>query len=157
MKQFNAVGIIKPFPSSIKHATAILISPCHVLINSHAVPNLQAKKSLEYVYISLGQSTCDKPNEFAYSNISGKVIAMGDNSELEEKIDNSRDYAIVKLIQSINDIELPVISEEPINADNIFISVGFPKHVTLSIYGFFPAMMVYSKNVFLFFGLHTTL
>ena len=69
MKQVNAVGIIKPFPKSINHATAILVSPCHVLVNSHAVSDIQAKKSQASVYISLGQSTCESPNEFAYENI----------------------------------------------------------------------------------------
>lgn len=130
LKQVNAVGIIKAIPSSHAHASAILISPCHVLVNAHAVTNLQAKKSLEFVYISVGQSSCDSPNQFANQDISGKVIAMGDKSETEKGINPANDYAIVKISQSIYDVLLPFIDEDSINANDTLMSVGFPKNAT---------------------------
>lgn len=130
LKQVNAVGVIKPFPNSNNHATAILISPCHVLVNSHAISNSQAKKSATLVYISLGQNSCDSPSEFAYSNISGKVISMGDRSETEQAINPANDYAIVKISQPIYDVLLPFIDEDSINANDTLMSVGFPKNAT---------------------------
>ena len=145
MKQINAVGIIKPFPNSINSATAILISPCHVLVNSHAVPNIKAKKSIDSVYISIGQSSCESPNEFTNNNIPGKVIFMGDKSEIEQKIDDSRDYAIVKLSQMISNIELPLVSEEPLQGLESLISVGFPLSTVESKSGYRYPTASFSK------------
>ncbi len=130
LKQVNAVGVIKAQPNSVNHATAILISPCHILVNAHAVTNLKAKKSLEYVYISIGQSSCDSPKEFDYQDIDGKVIAIGDISEDETKISDSYDYAIVKLPRDIQNIEIPIISVVRIYATASLVKVGFPENST---------------------------
>ena len=131
LKQVNGVGVIKAQPNGSSHATAILISPCHVLVNAHAVTNLQAKKSLDFVYISLGQSRCNLPNEFEYLDIHGKVIAMGNRSEDETQIPDLNDYAIVKLPIDLTSIELPFISEEGIRASDSFIKIGFPENSTV--------------------------
>ena len=145
LKQVNAVGIIKPSLNDINHATAILISPCHVLVNAHAVPNIQAKKSLASVYVSIGQSTCESPNEFAYNDMLGKVIAIGDPSDSESGRNHAHDYAIIKLSQSINDIELPIVSEEPLHGLESLISVGFPSSTVESKSGFRYPTASFSK------------
>lgn len=136
MKQVNAVGIIRAYANGINSATAILITPCHVLVNSHAVTNRKAKKSLASVYISIGQSSCESLNEFAYNDIEGKVIAIGDLSVNEDKIHGEHDYAVVKLSQIINGIDLPIVSEEPLHGLESLISIGFPLSTVKSKSGY---------------------
>lgn len=130
LKQVNAVGVIKAQPNGINHATAILISPCHVLVNAHAVTNQQAKKSLDFVYISLGQNRCNLPNEFVYSDIPGRVIAIGDGSENERDINSAHDYSIIKISQTISDIDLPIIAEENMLVTDTLMMVGYPEDAT---------------------------
>ena len=61
LKQVDAVGIISDniAGQSVGYATAVLISPCHVLVNAHGVTNKDAKKGKAPVYISLGQNSCE--------------------------------------------------------------------------------------------------
>ena len=133
LKQVDAVGVITdaPIGSQKGYASAVLISPCHVLVNAHGVMNKDAKQGKAPVYISLGQNTCDSKNEFAHQDMPGKVIAIGDNREDSNQIRDSKDYAIVR-IQQISDIEAPVVSTEFISINDSLATVGFPYSHTYS-------------------------
>ena len=78
LKQTNAVGVITdaPMDSFDGYASAVLISPCHVLVNAHAVTRRDARLGKENVYISLGQNNCNSKNEFLHQDMPGKVIAI---------------------------------------------------------------------------------
>lgn len=133
LKQVNSVGVITDAPLGTQHgyATAVLISPCHVLVNAHAVTNINAENGKAPVYISLGQNTCDSKNEFAYQDMLGDVIAIGDLAPDTEMISASKDYAIVK-IQSIQDIQFALISTEFMTINDSIATVGFPFKFTYS-------------------------
>ena len=127
LKQVNAVGVITDAPLGAQkgYATAVLISPCHVLVNAHAVENADAKQGKAPVYISLGQNTCNLENEFAHQNMPGIVIAIGDDVLDSESISSSRDYAVVKVPQ-VSDIIAPDVSIEFISIADSLATVGFP-------------------------------
>lgn len=131
LKQVNAVGVITdaPIGSNKSYATALLISPCHILVNAHAVIEKKARQGNAPVYISLGQSSCQSSNEFTYQDISGKVIAIGDNNEDISLIRDSKDYAVIK-IQKISDIQLPIVSMDFITINNALVTIGFPYSYT---------------------------
>lgn len=133
LKQVNAVGVITDAPLGTQegYATAVLISPCHVLVNAHGVMNKDAKQGKAPVYISLGQNTCDSKNEFAHQDMPGKVIAIGDQTQDPDSISDSKDYAIVR-IQQISDIETPVVSTDFISINDSLATVGFPYSSTYS-------------------------
>ncbi len=127
LKQVNAVGIISDGPKGARseYASAVMISPCHVLVNAHGVTNKEAKQGKAPVYISLGQNSCESPNEFAHQDMAGKVIAIGDTTDGSREIRDSKDYAIVR-IKEISDIAAPVVSTEFITINDSLATVGFP-------------------------------
>ena len=129
----NAVGVITdaPMDSLDGYASAILISPCHVLVNAHAVLNKNAKLGIENVYISLGQNSCDSKNEFLHQDMPGKVIAIGDSNEDSTKVRGSVDYAIVR-IKQVSDIKPAEVSIDFINMKDSLVTVGFPFLTTYS-------------------------
>lgn len=79
LNQLNAVGVItdSPIANSTGYATAILISPCHILTNGHSIVKDEAQKGKEPVYISLGENSCDSDNEFLHQDMPGEVLAFG--------------------------------------------------------------------------------
>lgn len=133
LKQANSVGIIANGTADAKteYASAVLISPCHVLVNAHAVASKEAKQGKEAVYISLGQSTCDSKNEFLYQDLKGKVIAIGDASNDSQEISASKDYAIVR-ISEIPDIDPALVSTEFITINDSIATIGFPFSATFN-------------------------
>ena len=133
LTMLNAVGVITDAPmNSLKeYASAILISPCHVLVNAHGVFNKNAKLGKENVYISLGQNSCDSKNEFHHQDMPGKVIAIGDSNEDSTKVRASKDYAIVR-IKQVSDIQAPIVSMDFIKRTDSLATVGFAFSTTYS-------------------------
>ena len=129
----NAVGVITdaPMDSLDGYASAILISPCHVLVNAHAVLNKNAKLGKENVYISLGQNSCDSKNEFLHQDMPGKVIAVGDSNEDSTKVRASKDRAIIR-IKQVSDIKPTPVSTDFINMKDSLATVGFPLVTTFN-------------------------
>ena len=127
----NAVGVITdaPMDSFEGYGSAVLISPCHVLVNAHAVTRKDAKLGKENVYISLGQNNCNSKNEFLHQDMPGKVIAIGDLNEDSTKVRASKDYAIVK-IKQVSDIKPAEVSTDFINMKDSLATVGFPFSTT---------------------------
>ena len=82
LKQVDAVGIVTglPLASATESGSAVMISPCHVLISAHSVDSDNARYGKSPVYISVGQNTCDLQNEFLHQDVEGQVITMGDYS-----------------------------------------------------------------------------
>lgn len=121
LKQVNSVGVVTngPAENPISYGTAVLVSPCHVFINAHAIVNQQIKDGQSPILISLGQNTCASKNEFAYQDIKGQVVASGNAH------DQSSDYAIVR-IPKISDIEPALIATEYILKGTPLLTVGFP-------------------------------
>lgn len=133
LKQVDAVGVITDAPLGTQqgYATAVLISPCHVLVNALGVMKENAKLGKTPVYISLGQNACDSKNEFAHQDMLGYVIAIGDTTPEAESVNSTKDFAIVK-IQSIQDIEFALISTEFMTFNDSILTVGFPFKYTYS-------------------------
>ena len=129
----NAVGVITdaPMDSLNGYGSAVLISPCHVLVNAHGVINKNAKLGKENVYISLGQNSCDSKNEFLHQDMPGKVIAIGDSNEDSTKVRGSVDYAIVR-IKQVSDIQPTPVSTDFIKRSDSLAMVGFPFSTTYS-------------------------
>ena len=127
LKQVNSVGVVTngsaEDPKS--YGTAVLISPCHVLINAHAIVNDSIKNGQAPILISLGQNSCDSKDAFTHQDIKGKVIASGNADE------PSSDYAIVR-VPKVSDIEPALISTEYLNRSNSLMTVGFPFKATFS-------------------------
>ena len=127
LNQVNAVGVVTvgsaEDPES--YGTAVLISPCHVLINAHAIKDEKTKNGESPILISLGQSSCNSKDAFAHQDIKGQVIASG-NAE-----DPASDYAIVR-IPRIYNIDPALISTEYLNIGESLMTVGFPYKATLS-------------------------
>ncbi len=133
LSKLNAFGVITDSPmNSLKsYASAVLISPCHVLVNAHGVISKDQKLGKENVYISLGQNSCDAKNEFLHQDMPGKVIAIGDLNEVDIKVRTSKDYAIVR-IKQITDIEAPIVSMDYIKRTDTLATVDFPFSTTYS-------------------------
>ena len=127
LKQVNSVGVVTngPAEAPISYGTAVLISPCHVLINAHAIVNDSIKNGQAPILISLGQNSCESKDAFTHQDIKGKVIASGNAA------DRSSDYAIVR-IPKVSDIEPALISTEYLNFSDSLMTVGFPYRSTLS-------------------------
>ena len=127
LNQVNSVGIVTNGSASspISYGTAVLISPCHVLINAHAIVDQKTKNGQSPILISLGQNTCDSPDAFLHQDIKGQVIASG-NAD-----DPSSDYAIVR-IPKLTDIQPALIATEYLNRSYSLMSVGFPFKSTAS-------------------------
>lgn len=131
LNQVNAVGIITdaPMVSSTGYASAILISPCHILTNAHAIVTEEARKGKAPVYVSLGQNTCESKNEFLHQDMPGKVIAIGNYKANKEEVIVAEDYAIVK-IKNISDIKPVVVATDYISQFEALMIVGFPHRAT---------------------------
>ena len=127
LKQVNSVGVVTngPAENPISYGTAVLVSPCHVLINAHAIVDQKVRDGQSPILISLGQNTCDSKDAFAHQDIKGQVVASGNANE------PSSDYAIVR-IHKISDIEPALISTEYINKASPLMTVGFPYKSTFS-------------------------
>ena len=127
----NAVGVITdaPMDSFEGYGSAVLISPCHVLVNAHAVTRKDAKLGKENVYISLGQNNCNSKNEFLHQDMPGKVIAIGDSNEDSTKVRASKDWAIIRINQ-VSDIKAAEVSTDFINMKDSLATVGFPFSTT---------------------------
>ena len=127
----NAVGVITdaPMDSFEGYGSAVLISPCHVLVNAHAVTRKDAKLGKENVYISLGQNNCNSKNEFLHQDMPGKVIAIGDSNEDSTKVRASKDWAIIRINQ-VSDIKAAAVSTDFINMKDSLATVGFPFSTT---------------------------
>ena len=131
LDQLNAVGIISdaPLGANIGYASAVLISPCHILTNAHAITQEKARKGLTPVYVSLGQNTCESKNEFLHQDLPGKVIAMG-NHKFDSKVSPvAEDYAIVR-IKNISDVKPANVATERMYVQDSLIIVGFPHKST---------------------------
>ena len=120
LNQVNAVGVITAGSAdNLKsYGTAVLISPCHVLINAHAIANDSIKNGQAPILISLGQNSCDAKDAFTHKDIKGQVIASGNAA------DPASDYAIVE-IPKISDIGPALISIEYLNKNKSLMTVGF--------------------------------
>lgn len=127
LNQVNSVGIVSDtFLNEMRvYGTAVMISPCHVLINAHAAPSKKASEGIEPVYISLGQSSCESNGNFLHQNMLGKVIAIGN------KESNSTDYAVVR-INELHDVKPSLISTEFLGQFSSLMMVGFPFKSTYS-------------------------
>lgn len=131
LNQLNAIGVITdaPMASWAFYATAVLISPCHILTNAHAIQNEEARKGKVPVYVSLGQNSCEDGNEFSRPDMPGKVVAVGNFKFLKDNNPAAEDYAIIK-INNISDIKPVVVSTDYITATVPLMMVGFPYHST---------------------------
>ena len=127
LKQVNSVGVVTngPAENPISYGTAVLVSPCHVFINAHAIVNQQIKDGQSPILISLGQNTCDSKDAFSHQDIKGQVVASGNPNE------PSSDYAIVR-IPKISDIVPALIATEYILQATPLMTVGFPYKSTFS-------------------------
>ena len=127
LKQVNSVGVVTNGSATDpkSYGTAVLVSPCHVLINAHAIANNSIKNGQAPILISLGQNSCDSKDAFAHQDITGKVIASGNAA------DPASDYAIVR-IPKVSDIDPALISIEYLNRNKVLMTVGFPYKATLS-------------------------
>lgn len=125
--QVNSVGVVTSGSAEapISYGTAILVSPCHVLINAHAIVDQKTKDGQSPILVSLGQNSCDSKDAFSHQDIKGRVIAGG-NAD-----DQSSDYAIVR-IPKVSDAQPALISTEYILKSNYLMTVGFPYKATLS-------------------------
>ena len=127
LNQINAVGVVTvgsaEDPES--YGTAVLISPCHVLINAHAIANDSIKNGQAPILISLGQNSCDSKDAFTHKDIKGQVIASGN------AVDPASDYAIVR-IPKISNIDPALISIEYLNRHKSLMTVGFPYKATFT-------------------------
>lgn len=133
LDQVNAVGVITdaPLGANIGYASAVLISPCHILTNAHAITQKKARKGLTSVYVSLGQNTCESKKAFLHQDMPGKVIAIGNFMVNEEDIPVSEDYAIVR-IKNISDIKPVTVATEYMSLDDSLMMVGFPHRATFT-------------------------
>lgn len=133
LNQVNAVGVITdaPLGANIGYASAVLISPCHILTNAHAVTQEKARKGLTSVYVSLGQNTCESKNEFIHQDMPGKVIAIGNHFINKEDGLVAEDYAIVR-IKNISDIKPVTVATNFMSFDNSLMMVGFPHKDTFT-------------------------
>lgn len=127
LNQLNAVGVISdaPMDQIEEYGTAILISPCHVLTNAHAIKKEEARKGKVPVYVSLGQNSCEDNNEFLHQDMIGTVIAIGNDNYVAE------DYAIVR-ISNVLDIKPVIVSIEYLSSADTLMMVGFPLKSTYS-------------------------
>ncbi len=127
LNQVNAVGVISntPIATSSEYATAVLISPCHILTNAHAIVQEEARKGKAPVYVSLGQNTCESKNEFLHQDMQGKVIAIGNYKAKNKEIIVAEDYAIVR-IKNISDVKSVVVATDYISRAEALMIVGFP-------------------------------
>lgn len=131
LNQVNAVGVITdaPLNNSTEYASAVLISPCHILTNAHAIVKEEARKGKTPVYVSLGQNTCESKNEFSHQDMPGKVIAIGNFNLANDVVRVAEDFAIVR-IKNISDISPAVVSTDYITANEPLMIVGFPSRST---------------------------
>ena len=131
LNQVNAVGVITdaPIGKNTEYATTVLISPCHVLTNAHAITKDDAQKGKAPVYVSLGQNTCESKNEFAHQDMPGKVIAIGNFKVSKDETEVAEDYAIVR-IKNISDIKPVVVATDYISRAEALMIVGFPHRST---------------------------
>ena len=127
LNQINAVGAVTngSAENPLSYGTAVLISPCHVLINAHAIVNDSIKNGLAPILISLGQNSCDAKDTFRHQDINGTVIASGNADK------PSSDYAIVR-IPKVSDIDPAIMSIEYLNRNNSLLTVGFPYKATFT-------------------------
>ncbi len=133
LDQVNTVGVITdaPLGANIGYASAVLISPCHILTNAHAITQKKARKGLTSVYVSLGQNTCESKKAFLHQDMPGKVIAIGNFMANEDDIPVSEDYAIVR-IKNISDIKPVTVATEYMSLDDSLMMVGFPHRATFT-------------------------
>lgn len=131
LDQVNAVGIITdaPLGANIGYASAVLISPCHILTNAHAITQEKARKGLTPVYVSLGQNTCESKNEFLHQDMPGKVIAIGNHIINKEETLVAEDYAIVR-IKNISDVKPVIVATKYMSLDDSLMMIGFPHRFT---------------------------
>ena len=121
LDQLNAIGVVsdRSLGSLSEYGSAVLISPCHVLINRHATANEDVRQGNLAIFISLGQTSCEDENEFLHQDMAGKVIAVG-NSLL-----GAEDYALVR-INALPDIKPALVSIEYMSYAQSLMIVGFP-------------------------------
>ena len=131
LNQVNAVGVItdEPIGKNTEYATAVLISPCHILTNAHAIAKDAAQKGNTPVYVSLGQNSCESKNEFSHQDMPGKVIAIGDYKVGDDEVEVAEDYAIVR-IQNVSDIKPVVVATQYVTVADALMVVGFPHKAT---------------------------
>lgn len=131
LNQVNAVGVITdaPMATSTEYATAVLISPCHILTNAHAIAKDAAQKGNAPVYVSLGQNSCESKNEFSHQDMPGKVIAIGDYKVGDDEVQVAEDYAIVR-IQNVSDIKPVIVATQYVTVADALMVVGFPHKAT---------------------------
>ncbi len=127
LNQVDSVGVVTNGSAAApaSYGTAVLVSPCHVLINAHSIVNQKTKDGQASILISLGQTTCDAKDAFAHQDIKGQVVASGDANN------QSSDYAIVR-IPKVSDIKPALISTEYILKSNSLMTVGFPYKATFA-------------------------
>ena len=131
LNQVNAVGVItdEPIGKNTEYATAVLISPCHILTNAHAIAKDEAQTGNTPVYVSLGQNSCESKNEFSHQDMPGKVIAIGDYKLGADETQVAEDYAIVR-IKNVSDIKPVVVATEYVTVADALMIVGFPHRAT---------------------------
>ena len=133
LDQVNAVGVITdaPLGANIGYASAVLISPCHILTNAHGITQEKARKGLTSVYVSLGQNTCESKKAFLHQDMQGKVIAIGNHLVNKDELLVAEDYAIVR-IKNISDIKPVTVATEYMSYDDSLMMVGFPHKATFT-------------------------
>ena len=131
LNQVNTVGIItdEPMDTMTYYATAVLISPCHILTNAHAIEKEEAQKGNAQVYVSLGQNSCESNNEFSHKDMPGKVIAIGDYKISDDEVQVADDYAVIR-IKNILDIKPVVVATQYVTVADALMVVGFPHKAT---------------------------
>lgn len=128
LSQFNSVGIVSSAEveqmqsQQKKYGGATLVSSCHVLISRHLIPKDSSGKydTFSMLNISIGQNSCDNPKEFSNQNMKGKVIAMGESSNISD------DWAIVKIPKVTNIKPSRMLANTSLTKANSLVQVGFP-------------------------------
>ncbi|MES3038346.1 MAG: hypothetical protein V4736_10610 [Bdellovibrionota bacterium] len=137
LNQLDSVGIMtsSPFQNApISSASAILVSPCHVLSVRHGMPQVGSK-----MFFSVGQNSCDSKDQFKNMNAEATLVMKGfsrterglaPNSIKDDQL-QSDDLSVFK-IKPIHNVKPAKISTYNLMSGELAMTVGFPDEAILA-------------------------